>query len=355
MLLPSTSRSLFILFILAILLQVVDIYYWDIFPRNKGYTEAEIESAKQKWQEDSIKAELDFLAAIRGFDPNEVDSIFLSSLGLSPALRNSWLRFLKAGGRFKRKIDLLKLYQLDTALYLKLEPHLRIPSKPDYRNNYADNASEERRLQLRKFDPNKEKQEELIAMGLPRSAVRGIISFREKYRPFKQAEDLFQVFGIDSSLALKMLPYVLLEMPEEAELGVLDINSADSINLCQLPNIGPFTASKILKWRNRLGGFHRMSQLVEHHIFDSIELKELQNYIEIGKHNVWLNLNESSLDELQSHPYINYYLARNIVAFREQVGQYKRVTELMNIELVDDVLFSKLAPYLKVSKVDTLQ
>lgn len=355
MLLPSTSRSLFILFILAILFQVVDIYYWDFFPRNKGYTKAEIESAKQKWQEDSIKAELDFLAAIRGFDPNEVDSIFLSSLGLSKALRNSWLSFLKAGGRFKRKIDLLKLYQLDTAIYVKLEPHLIIPSKPEYRKNYADNTFEERRLQLREFDPNKEKQEELVAMGLPRSAVRGIISFRERYRPFKQAEDLFQVFGIDSSLAKRMLPYVLLEMPEKVELGVLDINKADSIQLCQLPNIGPFTASKILKWRNRLGGFHRMSQLVEHHIFDSIEIKELQNYIEIGKHNVWLNLNESSLDDLQSHPYINYYLARNIVAFREQVGQYKRVTELMNIELVDDVLFSKLAPYLKVSKVDTLR
>lgn len=55
-----------------------------------------------------------------------------------------------------------------------------------------------------------------------------------------------------------------------------------------------------------------------------------------------------SEEALYEHPYISYKLARNIVDFRERMRLFKKEDELMNIELVDAVLFSKLVPYLEI-------
>ena len=82
-------------------------------------------------------------------------------------------------------------------------------------------------------------------------------------------------------------------------------------------------------------------------------MRQLELYLLFNVAPKQLSLNYDSMESLQAHPYINYYLARSIVDFREQVRAFKSVEELRNIELVDAVIFSKLAPYLKVSQKGT--
>ncbi len=59
-----------------------------------------------------------------------------------------------------------------------------------------------------------------------------------------------------------------------------------------------------------------------------------------------LPLNTATLEELRSHPYIGFNLARLIIAYRTQHGSFRTVEDVKNIKIVNEELYQKLQPYL---------
>ncbi|WP_421754558.1 ComEA family DNA-binding protein [Croceimicrobium sp.] len=352
---PSTERALIFLAALVFILAVLEWNYEYWFPPPAYYTEEEIAAIKLKWQDEDRKAEAVFNKALYAFDPNRPDTMQLADLGLNPGQIHSWKNYLKKGGRFRKAEDLFRLYALDSTWVVRVLPYLKVEESEIWKKD----LKEELFLSLYPFNPNQIRAEEMEAMGLPSSAIRGILSFREKYRPFKSPDDIFSVYAIDSALAQKLHPYIIVmkeggdSLVQESVAIAVEINQADSLQLLALPGLGPYRTQRILAWRQRLGGFHNLRQLMDHHLIDSISLGQLELYLLFNVPPKQLSLNYDSMDNLQAHPYINYYLARSIIDFREQVRAFKSVDELRNFELVDAVLFSKLAPYLKVSQKDT--
>lgn len=351
---PSTRRSILLLFCLALFFQGLDTFYYDLFPSRPYFSEAEIEEVKAQWALEAQQKRKQITDRIRDYDPNDVDTTFLRSLGLEESLINSWLNYLKAGGRFRQKSDLLHLYAMDSGTYELIAPYAEIKRPESSPLHEQEESLANESLNLKSFNPNEVRPERLQEMGLPQTAIRGIIGFREKFRPFRHKTDIYKVYGIDSSLGHQLQAYIHLAALDKDSLiiGPIDLNLADSSDLVSIPGIGPGRAQRIIDWRQRLGGFHTKEQLIEHYIVDSIILNRISGRLRISADLRKINLNTSSLEELRAHPYINYYLAQNIINFREQVRAFKSVDELMNIELVDAVLFSKLAPYLKVSEKD---
>jgi DNA uptake protein ComE-like DNA-binding protein len=348
---PTTRRALVILFLLALSMQIIDTFYWDLFPVQDTFSAEYIQEQKRLWQIELAARDSIYDSRLRAFDPNQVDSAFLAEIGVSQSAAKSWLNYLKAGGKLFSEKDLSRLYNMDSQTFQRLIPFADFPKRD--RKTWQEVVREEGPLNLKSFNPNTVSDSALEAMGLSISARRGISSFRDKYRPFEAPVDIYKVYGIDSTLASSLEPWLDLPRDTTAELipfqGVLDLNEADTLALIQVKGIGPARARRIYEWRIRLGGYHRLEQLLWHHIVDSIDLEKVRPYLYCSEEIRYYDLNQSTLEELQEHPYINYYLARNIVDFRERLRDFKKVEELMNIELVDDVLFSKLAPYLKVA------
>ena len=82
---------------------------------------------------------------------------------------------------------------------------------------------------------------------------------------------------------------------------------------------------------------------------DAAKYDEIKNYIEIDYGNLTkLSINNASLDELKSHPYINYNVANSIVKMRTQKGSYSQLEDLLDSKLIDRVLFKKIKPYLSL-------
>jgi DNA uptake protein ComE-like DNA-binding protein len=48
------------------------------------------------------------------------------------------------------------------------------------------------------------------------------------------------------------------------------------------------------------------------------------------------------------HPYIEYYLAKSIVNYREQKGKYTNVEDIKKAVHFYDELYQKIEPYLSV-------
>ena len=127
-------------------------------------------------------------------------------------------------------------------------------------------------------------------------------------------------------------------------LEPLDLNTLDSTGLVQLPGIGPATAIKIIRYRERLGGYTQISQLTEIEGLPDSLMKWfiITDTVPIRK----VPVNKATLTELRRHPYLDFYQARAIVEFRNEKGMIKGPGQLSFMEEFSAQDLDRLIPYL---------
>ena len=129
----------------------------------------------------------------------------------------------------------------------------------------------------------------------------------------------------------------------------IDLNNTDTLELVELYGIGPSFASRIIKFRNSLGGFHTKEQLLDVWGMDSARYAGIEDEVFAQSHEIKsIDINSATYDQLKAHPYIKYNVARAIVNYREQHGHFKSVDELSKIHLIDSSLLERVGPYLKI-------
>jgi DNA uptake protein ComE-like DNA-binding protein len=133
----------------------------------------------------------------------------------------------------------------------------------------------------------------------------------------------------------------------KAEAGIIELNSADTAALKSLKGIGSVFAKRIIKFRDVLGGFVRKEQLLEVYGFDEEKFKAISPEVEVDLSKVKrININTASVEDLRKHPYMDKSAAVRIFRQRVNQGDYSEVKDILKYSLVDEPLFSKLAPYL---------
>ena len=128
----------------------------------------------------------------------------------------------------------------------------------------------------------------------------------------------------------------------------LDLNALDSTELVKLPGIGPATALKIIRYRERLGGYSDITQLAEIEGMPDSLMKWfiITDTIPVGK----IRINVSTLSELRRHPYLDFYQARAIVEYRRERGIIKGPEQLSFMEEFTAQDLIRLEPYLDFSQ-----
>ncbi|UXX80584.1 helix-hairpin-helix domain-containing protein [Reichenbachiella carrageenanivorans] len=219
------------------------------------------------------------------------------------------------------------------------------------------------------FDPNKIGQNKWIELGFKKKIAERIINYRQKGGSFKEKEDLYKIYGINKKLVTAYLDYIIIPPPPakpkykapplnkvveqmviEKESAKFDLNLSDSSQLQIVKGIGPVLSSRIVKYRESLGGFHSMEQLKEVYGIKPEVYERLLDHFDLlipAIHKI--NINQDSIHLLANHPYLSYKTSRAIVKYRTQHGNYQSVDELKNIYTLSDSLYQKIAPYLEVS------
>ena len=119
---------------------------------------------------------------------------------------------------------------------------------------------------------------------------------------------------------------------ERKKIPVLDINVADSTELVDLPQIGEIMASRIHRYRNRLGGFVSIEQLFEVKGLDSARFNTIKPYILLENNEIRkINVNQDDFKTLLRHPYLEYEQVKAIVNHRERKGLIKNWDQLKGI------------------------
>lgn len=221
------------------------------------------------------------------------------------------------------------------------------------------------RQELFVFDPNTIGIEEWQSLGLSARQAAAIIKYRKKGGKFRKAEDLQKMYTISDEMYKRLLPYVSIEpKPRDATfyvkrgdtvkpeykkqvLNIIEVNHADSAALVEIKGIGPAFAIRIIKYRERIGGFHKKEQLMEVFGLDSLKFKEIKNQISLDTASLRkISINAAMSGDFKNHPYIKYKQANALVQYRKQHGDYRNIADLRKVLILDAETINRLAPYL---------
>jgi len=112
--------------------------------------------------------------------------------------------------------------------------------------------------------------------------------------------------------------------------------------------IGDVLALRIVKYRDVLGGYISKEQVEEVYDLTNPALTNLTSSIYIAKdfRPDLIKVNQVSMEELESHPYISSKVAEDIMRFREINNKIESEKVLENFKSVDKSNFKKLILYL---------
>jgi competence protein ComEA len=218
------------------------------------------------------------------------------------------------------------------------------------------------------FDPNTLSTEGWQTLGLRDKTIHTIQNYLGKGGHFKKPEDLQRIYGLFPNEYQRIAPYIRIESsPEIANGGfankpisenqpaktytsrytAVDVNSADTTAFIALPGIGSKLATRIVNFRDKLGGFYSVNQVGETFGLPDSTFQKIKQYLKLENTSIRkININTATLDELKSHPYIRWGLATPIIAYRNEHGLFGKVEDIKKVMAVTDEIYTKIAPYL---------
>jgi competence ComEA-like helix-hairpin-helix protein len=219
----------------------------------------------------------------------------------------------------------------------------------------------ETKTELFHFNPNVIKEREWTKLGVSEKTAKSIQKYISKGGQFRKPEDIKKIWGIPESLSNKLIPFVQIpevkstyekEFPkkDERSVSVIDINKADSTAWESLPGIGPTLARRIILYREKLGGFFEVSQLLEVWGLQDSVLQKSKNRLILGGGIKKIDINLATFEALKTHPYIGYKSANVIINYRNQHGNFNRLEDIQKIIQIDEKSYNQFQRYLTIKQ-----
>lgn len=308
----------------------------------------EIKAIIEEWESDKEEINNEPALSLFDFDPNSISQESLDTLDLPRFIKRNLINYRGAGGKFKSPADVRKIYGMNDSIFALIENHIIIKQKKEPRPKQVA-AKEPSGF----FDPNKASVTDLKQFGFNNYQANNLLSYRENGGVFQNSTDVLKIYGIDSTFYNRISKYILIESTEiktlvepKSEIRI-ELNSADSTNLIQLNGIGATYATRIIKYRNLLGGYYSKEQLNEIYNFPEETYIEIQSQIYVDTSQiVKLRINFAEFSELISHPYINKNQVKALLDRRETKGPLKSISELHAIKAFDSETIKKISPYI---------
>ena len=296
------TRAITICSLLLFVVVVVMVGVWK-WGRNSQTQTNDITAAEQKAlaelekqvktdsAQHSVRYDETHLAAhLFPFDPNHDDSVTLRKIGLSQWQVKNLMKYRRRGGKWRSPDDFRRLYGLSEADFQRLKPYIRI-AKADRLGRYVT-------------------YEEQDYYGTPKGEIP----------QFEKQEKL-------------------------SEGTTLSLNEADTTQLKKIPGVGSYYAQKIVKYRERLGGFVSVSQINEVEGLPPGIGRWFQLSSEL--HVKQLAINKATFKELVRHPYLSYEQTKAIVNHIRQYGPIRSWQDLRLYKEFSEDDFHRLTPYIK--------
>jgi DNA uptake protein ComE-like DNA-binding protein len=271
-------------------------------------------------------------------------SLFSSYFQFSKSQRNGIFVFLSCVVVFQFLYFWVDFSPISKVKTLDKKNWVNLKVQKDSSNEYFKNS----KRSIHPFNPNFITDFKGYQLGMSIEEIDRLLAFRKTNRFVNSSREFQEVTKISDSLLQKIEPFfkfpdwvikrnlnqpkIPLFQKKESSV-VLDINQATAEDLKKIYGIGDGLSERILKEKEKLGGFVSMEQMkdiwgLSPEVIQSLQKEfTIQELPTIKK----INVNTSSIKELMQLPYFKYPLAKAIVTFRSMNGKIKNVDELINI------------------------
>ncbi len=224
-------------------------------------------------------------------------------------------------------------------------------------------------IKIYPFNPNFITDFKGYTLGMSVQEIDRLHEFRASDKYVNSKEEFQEVTKITDSLLQQISPYfkfpdwtqgktekrkpTTIYSSKTSDLKLkkkLDINSASVEDLQKINGIGEKLSARIIKFRDRLGGFLVDDQLYEvYYLEQEVADRVLEKFTVVNKPEiVKINVNTATVAELSKLTYIQKGVAQRIVNYRNLNGRINSLNELSNIEGFPSERIDRIALYLSL-------
>ena len=228
-------------------------------------------------------------------------------------------------------------------------------------------------VSLFRFDPNTADSATFVRLGLSPRVARAIIHYRAAGGIFRKPQDFARIYTLSDEDFHRLLPSIYIKESKAAKTQTLSLyeeennfspteterkgslfpsklhsgetvalSTADTAELKRIPGIGSHYSAKIVRYRERLGGFVSLSQLAE---IEGLP-ENIARWFTLGETEIRkLPINTSTFGQLLRHPYLNFEQVQAIMNYRKAYGALHSLSDLRTYTAFTDSDFQRLQPY----------
>lgn len=358
--------GIIILLTIIAILFLIDISIKKIFPQKynfdntkyKAQVDSFINSLEPKEQKayytklDSfIIAKYDTLKLFP-FDPNTTTPEQWLKLGLTKKQIRTIENYKSRGGKFFIKEDFRKIYGIRYMQYKILKPYITLPDSLEKKQVSQTNNSQQdntNTYKLFKFDPNIVSKEQMQQLGFSQNLISELLAFRNNGGKFYKRTDFKKLNNANDSIYNRFKHFIIFSKNPLDGLK-FEINSSDTNDLMKLPGIGHVIAQRIIKYRNKLGGFYDINQLKEVYGLSLETFNKIKQYITVDESKIKkININFADFKKIISHPYFDKNTTVAILNYRKKNGLFSSTEQLEKQKILTKKQFEKIKKYITVN------
>lgn len=224
------------------------------------------------------------------------------------------------------------------------------------------------------FDPNTLDAGGFKKLGLRDKTIQTLINYRNKGGKFRKPEDLAKVYGLRTDEFQRLRPYIVIagnqitrsyaaENPGDPSSGeqnykpaekksrylpkTIEINNAGIADFESLYGIGNKLATKIVHFRDKLGGFYSIEQVGETYGVPDSTFQKIKTQLKVDIASIKkININTASYDELNNHPYISAKLAFQVLKQRKEKGNFSGIGDIKELAAQTNDSYEKISKYI---------
>lgn len=225
-------------------------------------------------------------------------------------------------------------------------------------------------IRMQVFDPNTADSSTLVHLGFKPWQAKNMVKYRAAGGRYRKPEDLKKLYGMTDSMFQALTPYIYIareevdsvavdslrkdSLPrweEENKDTILNLRTADTVELKMIHGIGSYRARQIVRYREQLGGFVSVEQVLEAKGMENVEADSLLAHFWIDSVKIEpMNVNSVGVQRLSRHPYLRFEQAQAIYELRRKKIRLDSIQQLQQIECISAETLEKIAPYLNFDK-----
>lgn len=219
--------------------------------------------------------------ALHSFDPNTVSREDWVAMNLPERVFNGLEKWRSKGGRIRQAEQIRKLYNLKPEVAEALIPYIQLDTASlakDRKSFIKPFPKFEPREKPKPFDLNLADTIQLMGVyGIGRGLANRIVRHRNGLGGFLNKEQLYDVFGLDSSVVDEL--FVKAYIAPNPTITPLAINTITEDELAKNPILRRGLARIVIKYRTQHGPFKKPEDLLEIKIIKPEMVEKLRPYL----------------------------------------------------------------------------